>query len=411
MNEDIKNLISQYDNFIYPKPVENIDLEIIQKKKIPYADPNFSWHILWPEKKYNNKSLNILVAGCGSDQASIIAKCNPHNTITGIDISSKSIEYQKKLKEKHKINNLKLICDDFRKIDFKEKFDYIISTGVIHHLDNPGTALDYFYENLKEEGVINLMIYGDKKSQSLNELKKIFKSINLKTDKDSIDIAKNTISNLNINHPAKIFTNSLNDMNHDAGIVDLLLNNQEKFYDFDKLIKLLESKNLIIKNFFDGKVSSLTKFFLYDENVINQIRNLDKNKQLELGQILNWDDRMIELVISKNSQKENSLVYNYIDILNCYFYPNRSVKYQINENNIKINELYSGSIFTYNISKNLQIDWRKIFSGKIKLIDILANKDSNIKKIVENFFNILFENRHIDISFNPIEDYIKYLGK
>lgn len=411
MNEDIKNLISQYDNFIYPKPVENIDLEIIQKKKIPYADPNFSWHILWPEKKYNNKSLNILVAGCGSDQASIIAKCNPHNTITGIDISSKSIEYQKKLKEKHKINNLKLICDDFRKIDFKEKFDYIISTGVIHHLDNPGTALDYFYENLKEEGVINLMIYGDKKSQSLNELKKFFKSINLKTDKDSIDIAKNTISNLNINHPAKIFTNSLNDMNHDAGIVDLLLNNQEKFYDFDKLIKLLESKNLIIKNFFDGKVSSLTKFFLYDENVINQIRNLDKNKQLELGQILNWDDRMIELVISKNSQKENSLVYNYIDILNCYFYPNRSVKYQINENNIKINELYSGSIFTYNISKNLQIDWRKIFSGKIKLIDILANKDSNIKKIVENFFNILFENRHIDISFNPIEDYIKYLGK
>jgi len=411
MNEDIKNLISQYDNFIYPKPVENIDLEIIQKKKIPYADPNFSWHILWPEKKYNNKSLNILVAGCGSDQASIIAKCNPHNTITGIDISSKSIEYQKKLKEKHKINNLKLICDDFRKIDFKEKFDYIISTGVIHHLDNPGTALDYFYENLKEEGVINLMIYGDKKSQSLNELKKFFKSINLKTDKDSIDIAKNTISNLNINHPAKIFTNSLNDMNHDAGIVDLLLNNQEKFYDFDKLIKLLESKNLIIKNFFDGKVSSLTKFFLYDENVINQIRNLDKNKQLELGQILNWDDRMIELVISKNSQKENSLLYNYIDILNCYFYPNRSVKYQINENNIKINELYSGSIFTYNISKNLQIDWRKIFSGKIKLIDILANKDSNIKKIVENFFNILFENRHIYISFNPIEDYIKYLGK
>ncbi len=411
MNEDIKNLISQYDNFIYPKPVENIDLEIIQKKKIPYADPNFSWHILWPEKKYNNKSLNILIAGCGSDQASIIAKCNPHNTITGIDISSKSIEYQKKLKEKHKINNLKLICDDFRKIDFKEKFDYIISTGVIHHLDNPGTALDYFYENLKEEGVINLMIYGDKKSQSLNELKKFFKSINLKTDKDSIDIAKNTISNLNINHPAKIFTNSLNDMNHDAGIVDLLLNNQEKFYDFDKLIKLLESKNLIIKNFFDGKVSSLTKFFLYDENVINQIRNLDKNKQLELGQILNWDDRMIELVISKNSQKENSLVYNYIDILNCYFYPNRSVKYQINENNIKINELYSGSIFTYNISKNLQIDWRRIFSGKIKLIDILANKDSNIKKIVENFFNILFENRHIDISLNPIEDYIKYLGK
>ena len=57
MNEDIKNLISQYDNFIYPKPVENIDVEIIKTKKVLYADPNFNWHILWPEKKYNFKDL------------------------------------------------------------------------------------------------------------------------------------------------------------------------------------------------------------------------------------------------------------------------------------------------------------------------------------------------------------------
>ena len=30
---------------------------------------------------------------------------------------------------------------------FSEKFDYIISTGVIHHLIEPETALKYFYKN------------------------------------------------------------------------------------------------------------------------------------------------------------------------------------------------------------------------------------------------------------------------
>ena len=61
-------------------------------------------------------NLKILIAGCGSDQAAIIAKCNPNHSVIGIDISPKSIAHQNKLKKNHKINNLKLICDDFRDI-------------------------------------------------------------------------------------------------------------------------------------------------------------------------------------------------------------------------------------------------------------------------------------------------------
>ena len=92
MTDDFDNLNYHYDNYIYPKPVENIDEEIIKTGKVPYADPNFSWHLLWPEKKYNNIGLNVLIAGCGSDQAAILAKCNPNHKFTGIDLSSNSIK-------------------------------------------------------------------------------------------------------------------------------------------------------------------------------------------------------------------------------------------------------------------------------------------------------------------------------
>ena len=46
MNKDIQNLQSQYNKYIYPKPVENIDLEFIKKGKALFSDPNFSWHRL-----------------------------------------------------------------------------------------------------------------------------------------------------------------------------------------------------------------------------------------------------------------------------------------------------------------------------------------------------------------------------
>ena len=144
MTENIKKLEIQYNKYIYPKPCDDIEEEYIIKNRYQECDPNYHWHKLWPEKKYERKKLNILVAGCGSDQAAILAKCNPIHKFTGIDISAASLAHQKKLIIKHKIKNLDLICNDFRNVKIKEKFDYIISTGVIHHLDDPGSALNFF---------------------------------------------------------------------------------------------------------------------------------------------------------------------------------------------------------------------------------------------------------------------------
>ncbi len=409
-----KNLLKEhYEKFIYPKPVEDIDKEFLEKRKVLYADPNFSWHFLWPEKNYpeKDKILNILVAGCGSDQAAILAKCNPRHNFLGIDISNTSIDHQKKLKQKHVLKNLELKCADFREVNYKQKFDYIISTGVIHHLLEPGSALKIFEENLTETGVINLMVYGDKNSYSLNEVKKIFKTLNFDHNLKSISSSRKLINNLNNNHPAKIFANKSPDMNYDAGIVDFLLHKQEHYFDILELINLLDENNLIIKNFFDGKIPSLTKFFLEDIEKINYIRNLDVKKRLELGQILNWNDRNIELVICKKSQKKHSMIYNQININNLYLSPSRSIKYTFEHNKIMVEELFSKNKITYNFISNEKPDWKNIFSGKIKLEESLNKTSLSIDKNNYNLFKILIENFHVDISYYPFEDYINFYAK
>lgn len=411
MNNDKEILKEQYNNFIYPKPVENIDEEVIKIRKIPYSDPNFSWHILWPEKNHQSSNLKILIAGCGSDQAAIIAKCNPNHSVIGIDISPKSIAHQNKLKKNHKINNLKLICDDFRDIKFDYKFDYIISTGVIHHLQDPLSALKYFYENLNDDGVINLMIYGNLNSFSINKVKEIYSEMNLNHSADSINIAKSTIQNLNKYHPGKIFAQKINDFNYDSGVIDFLLHKQELFFDIDKLINIFQNSNFKIKNFYDGNICSLTKFFLNNDEAIKKIRNFDKNMQLKYGQILNWNDRKIELVLCKNSNNQKSLFYDDVDIMNCYIYPSKNIKYKINSDNINVEELQSEIKYIYKFSKEIDLNWKEIFSGKTLLKNSFKNNDSNVQEFIKNFFELLFENRQIDISLKPIANYLEYLGK
>ena len=87
--KDKKNIEDQYNKYVYPKPVSDINLEIINKKIASLADPNYSWHLLWPEKEHQSSKLKILIAGCGSDQAAILAMCNSKHNFYGIDLSKK----------------------------------------------------------------------------------------------------------------------------------------------------------------------------------------------------------------------------------------------------------------------------------------------------------------------------------
>jgi len=402
-------LSKQYNKYPYPRPVKNIDIEIIKKGKIPIADPNFSWHLLWPELKYNNNNLNILVAGCGTHQAAIIARLNPQNFITGIDISNKSIIHEKNLKKLHNIKNLKLINDDFRSVKFNEKFDYIISTGVIHHLKDPGTALNFFQKNLKEEGVVYLMVYGSKKRFALNETIKVLKKFKFNQNQESILKSRKMINNLNDNHPAKLFAFNSTDMQSKEGVVDLLLNYQEKHYDIDTLIKIIETEKLYIKNFTDGSICGVTKFFLSDTKMIKKIRNLKYIDKYKIGQILNWNDTKIILILNKN--KKNSVTTNKVNIKKCFFYHNRSVLLKIGYNYLDIVEKKSLKKFRININEKIKIDWKLTLSGQITLNSIIKTNDISVRKEIYDLFNLLIENKFIDFSFHKIFNYIKYIPK
>ncbi len=395
-NKNISDLSEQYNNYIYPKPTENLSEEWIKKNRFQICDPNYCWHRLWPEKPHNAKRLDVLIAGCGSDQAAILAKCNPNHNFVGVDLSENSLKYEKKLIEENKIENLKLYHNDFRSVKFKKKFDYIISSGVIHHLDDPGTGLKYFNQNLKDEGVIYIMVYGDKKSYATNQVKQLFKKLNLKQNQESIDFAMNTINKLNNLHPAKIFANTeiKQDLAHPSGVVDFFLHKKENFFSIKDFVKLLNKNQLIIKNFANGRIKPLTKFFTDAPlHIKEKINSLSIEDRLEISQILNWNDRKIDLICCKSKNKKNSVVYNKINFEKIYTYQYHGVEYKIDGSNIKINDKFKFS---------------DILNGKKMLIEVIKDFDKVERKNFINKIIFMIENSILDFSYHPIADYKKY---
>jgi ubiquinone/menaquinone biosynthesis C-methylase UbiE len=63
--------------------------------------------VLWPDRDYR-PGLDILIAGCGTNQAAIFAFSNPTANVVAIDISEPSLDHHQYLKDKLGLDNLEL---------------------------------------------------------------------------------------------------------------------------------------------------------------------------------------------------------------------------------------------------------------------------------------------------------------
>ena len=101
----------------------------------------------------------IWIAGCGTNQAVFTALRFPKARVTGSDVSSVSLEISAESAKQLGISNLELKQESINEVTYREEFDYIISTGVIHHNADPQSTLAKIAAALKPDGVLELMVY------------------------------------------------------------------------------------------------------------------------------------------------------------------------------------------------------------------------------------------------------------
>ena len=68
----------------------------------------------------------------------------------------------------------------------------------------------------------------------------------------------------------------------------------------------------MIKNFDDGKVAAITKYIIDNPNLLKKFKELNLEQQLDIAQMINWNDRKIEVICTKIENKKYSKLYNKI---------------------------------------------------------------------------------------------------
>lgn len=335
----------QYTNWVYPDPIEDMQIAISKGEYLEIGDPLMYWPLMWPHKRSIDK-LDILIAGCGSNQAAYYACRNPNWNVLGIDLSDSSLAHQKKLKHKHNLTNLRLEKLDLTKVEsLGLDFDFITSTGVLHHLPDPDEGLAALKSVLRPEGVINLMVYGTSLRLGVYMLQEVFRTLGFKQIKSDIDIVRATVDSLHPEHVLRRYVKAGYDLKYDAGMVDTFLHPQDRSYSVKEVFKFTRDAGLeflswcdpieysleaaipknhpIWKKIHTSKIENEEKYHIYD--LLLQDRGthrwlcshpeyVNKHKvTFEIDEFLEYSlllHRTIKILKPSDLQKKDSAIFN-----------------------------------------------------------------------------------------------------
>lgn len=241
----------QYAEWIYPEPTVDI-AALVALGGMQWGDP-FSQHaIMAPERRYNPK-MSLLVAGCGTSQAAILAYTNPKAKVVGIDLSEASLAHSAMLKEKHALSNLELHRLDLHKVaELGRTFDMITSTGVLHHLPDPEKGLEALAGVLAEDGVMHLMLYGKYLRIGVYMVQDALRRMGIEQNPEGVAFARTTIGALPAWHSAQSYMRVCDELHYDGAIVDTFLHKQDRAYTVPEILELSEKFGLTFQCWLDN---------------------------------------------------------------------------------------------------------------------------------------------------------------
>jgi len=175
-------IAKHYDRYPYPDVTrwnaQGPDIVNKFDKMVP-PDPSFS-------------DMDILIAGCGTIQGFLAAYHNPQNRFVLCDVSESSMAYTKSLIDQYSVQNVTYELTSIEDLDYKDFFDLVVATGVVHHCEDVPTVLNKIWDMTKVAGIFKGMVYFDGDGRrGQRELNKFF----LENGMDVYDVRKYFIKN------------------------------------------------------------------------------------------------------------------------------------------------------------------------------------------------------------------------
>lgn len=244
----------QYVHYAYPEPGDDIPTWQ-QSYNYNIYDAGLYSTLYWPEGR-PRLALEVLVAGCGTMQAAVLAFNNPECKFTGIDFSQTSIAHEERLRERHNLTNLTLQKMDLRDVSkLGRSFDLIVSSGVLLTLADPGEGLRALSSVLEPtHGAMLLMLYGRLARAGVYALQDAFRRMHVPQTAEGINIVRATIQRLPPRHPARWYFDNSFEMKSDAAIVDTFLHPQDTAHSVQDVLDFIEGNGLKFQGWLDSGI-------------------------------------------------------------------------------------------------------------------------------------------------------------
>ncbi|OBA57503.1 hypothetical protein A5647_23680 [Mycobacterium sp. 1100029.7] len=250
MTDDPRNDVvsRQYDRWQYPPAID--DLESYSKTNWEWFDPFRAHRVLWPDRDYQ-PDLDILIAGCGANQAAVFAFTNPAAKVLAIDVSGSALDHQQYLKDKHGLANLELQLLPIEECAaLGRDFDLIVSTGVLHHMADPLTGMRALAGRLRRDGAMGIMLYAKYGRIGVELLESAFRDLGLTQDETSVQAVKDIIAMLPADHPVRSYLTVARDLRTDGALVDTFLHGRQRSYTVPQCLELVASAGLAFAGWF-----------------------------------------------------------------------------------------------------------------------------------------------------------------
>lgn len=227
-----------YERMPYPAPLTSLD-----EHRELYRNPQRRralFHLIWPARRpYANQE--ILIAGCGTSQAARYALREPDARITAIDISTTSLTHTLQLQEKYQIGNL--ILRQLSLLDVQElgqTFDYIVCTGVLHHLADPGAGLRALRSVLKKDGAMQIMVYASYGRAGIYMMREYCRLLGITPSPEELQALGAALDCVPQGHPLSHLLGKAADFHNPDALADAFLHPQDRAFTVPQIYEWLD---------------------------------------------------------------------------------------------------------------------------------------------------------------------------
>lgn len=230
INDEISKAVQgQYEEFPYPRWTS------FQK--------NLNEHPV--EGHMRGKKVKILVAGCGTGKEAIeLGYAFPEAEILAVDLSLTSLSYAISMANALGIHNITFRQGDIMKLgEIGQTFDYIASSGVLHHMKDPESGWNVLNGLLKKGGIMRIALYSRTARRFLNEARAVVARDQIGSDADSIKAFRKKMPQC-ISAPAVKGIHYFLDFYALPECRDLLFHVQEHQFDIPRIQKDLDDMGL-----------------------------------------------------------------------------------------------------------------------------------------------------------------------